>query len=91
MSKAAPALVRNAPDIIFFTRAWMREIKANVRSSFPLNPSASLDINHTEMQYKNWGRTMKIYLHLRSLVLTPHVDPAIADNIETFGIVLVSR
>ncbi len=73
MSKAAPTLVWNAPDLIFPTRAWMCLIKANVRSSLPLNPCPPLDTNHTEMQYKNWGRTIEIYMRLGSLVLTPHV------------------
>ena len=67
MSKAAPALVRNATDMIFPARAWMRLIKANVRSSFPLNPCPPLGTNHTETQYKNWGRTVAMYLRLRSL------------------------
>ncbi len=73
MSKAAPALVRKAPDMIFHARAWMRLIKANVRSSFPLNPCAPLGTNHTETQYKNWGRTVEMYVRHRSLVFKPHV------------------
>ena len=59
-------------------------MKANVRSFFSLNLCPPLDTNHTKTQYKNWERTVKMYLHFRSLVLTPHVDPAIAGNIEIF-------
>ena len=91
MFKAAPALVWNASDMIFSARAWMRLIKANMRSSFPLNPCLPLDIYHTETQYKNWGRTVEMYVRLRSLVLTHYVDPAIADNIESFGVIFASR
>ncbi len=91
MSKAAPALDRNASDMILPARAWICLIKANVWSFFPLNPCPPFDKNHTETQYKNWGRTVEIYLRLMSLVLTPHVDPAIADNIESFCVVFASR
>ena len=91
MFKAAPALVRKAPHMIFPTRAWMRLIKANVRSSFFLNQCPPLDKNNTKTQYKNWWRTMKMYVRLRSLVLTPNVNPAIAENIECFYVVFASR
>ncbi len=87
MTKAAPALALNSPGMIAPAQAWMSLIKANVQSFFPLNPCPPLDTNHTETQYKNWGRTVKMYVRLRSLVLEPHVDPAIADNIESFCVV----
>ncbi len=91
MSKVALALVQNAADMIFPPRAWMHLIKVNVHSFFPLNPCPPLDTNHTESQYKNWGRTVKMYLRLRSWVLTLHVEPAITDNIESFCVVFASR
>ncbi len=91
MSKAALALVENVPDLIFPARAWMRLIKANVQSFFPWNLCLPLDTNHTETQYKNRGRTVEMYVRLRSLVLMPHVDPAIAHDIESFCVVFTSR
>ena len=91
MSKTAPALVQNAPHMIFSARAWMRLIKANVRSFFLMNPCPPLDTNHTETQYMNRRKIVEMYLRLRSLVLTPYVDPAIADNIESFCVVFAAR
>ena len=91
MSKATPAVIRNAPDMIFPAQAWMRLVRANVRSSFPLNPYPPLGTSHTKTQYKNWGRTVEMYVRLRSLAPTPLVDPATADNIESFCVVFVSR
>ena len=53
MSKAASALLQNAPNMMFPAKAWMRPMKADVRSFFFLNPCPSIDTNHTETQYKN--------------------------------------
>ncbi len=91
MFNAAPEYVQNAPDIIFLTPAWRPLIKADVRFFFPLNPYPPLDTNHTETQYKNWGRTGEMHLCLKSLLLTPRVDPVIADNIQSFCVVFASR
>ena len=90
MSKVTPILVRNVSDIIFPTRAWMRLIQANVRSSFPLNQCSPIDTNYTKTQYMDRGRIVKMYFRLRSLVLTPHVDPVIVDDIKSFCVVFAS-
>lgn len=62
-----------------------------LRFSFPLNPWHPLGKNHTDAQYKNWGRTVEMYVHRRSLVLTPHVDPAIANKMDNLSIVFASK